>query len=82
MRLTPRWCIVRRSPRALEVEIRARVAGRYCGVSICSWFRWEDRRRHVSVLVIWRERVMILRTWPRVRQDGRMQRQPNHEAAT
>ena len=59
-----RWIIVRRSPRAVEVELRAWVARRFCCLSVCSWFRWEDRRRHVSVLVIWRERVAMLRTWP------------------
>ena len=67
--MTTRWLIVRRSPRAVEVEMRARIAGRFCCLSVCSWFKWEARRRAVSVLMIWRERVMLLRRWPMSNQE-------------
>ena len=60
----PRWFLVRRSPRAVELEVRARLAGRFCCLSVCSWFKWEERRRYLSVLLIWRERVVLLRRWP------------------
>ena len=62
-----RWLVIRRSPRAVEVEVRA---GRWGCLSVCSWFRWEERRRIISVLLIWRERVMLLRSWPRRPRAG------------
>ena len=64
----------------IEVEFRAGVARRFCCLSVCSWFKWEDRRRHVSVLVIWRERVAMLRAWPKAPTQKAAQRPPNEEA--
>lgn len=69
--MTTRWLIVRRSPRAVEVEWRARIAGRFCCLSVCSWFKWEARCPYFSVLMIWRERLVLLRTWPRQHQQAR-----------
>ena len=67
MTIPTHWLVVHRSPRAVEVEVRARIAGRLCCLSICSWFKWEERRRVISVLMIWQERVVLLRQWPRQR---------------
>ena len=66
-----RWIVVHRVRGDIEVEIRAWVTRRFCCLSVCSWFKWEDRRRHVSVLLIWRERVALLWTWPKAAATAR-----------